>query len=223
MSDGEPGSQQPASAGLERRAKVGPLAEGLRRLADTLESNQALYEPIAFEREATLLAQCFREFLCREPGLHQVPETMFRECRAAWLRAWQQSPREMERRCESLLGRLPHHVADESDLSWRLHLLVEVLAALQDPARVLALTEAPDSEGTGPRSGIHVEDRGATDALLLWGQMTTEEFLLSWARLDPDLVRRCAVLVGVSLTRPNLATKRKLHALAVRMFRNTLM
>ncbi len=218
MSNGKSASSGPAP---ERRAKVAPLAEGLRKLADTLESNQALYEPIAFEREATALVQRFREFLHLEPKLHRVSEVMFRECRAAWLRAWQQAPGEMERRCEEVLGRLPHHVADESDLSWRLHVLVEVLDRLRDPVRVLALTET--SRALEPAEGVHVEDRGATDALLLWGQMTLEEFLLSWAKLDPDLVRRCAGLVGVTVSRPTLAAKRKLHSQAVRMFRNTRM
>lgn len=219
MSEGECGSV------LERRAKVGPLAEGLRKLADTLEANQALYEPITFEREATLLAQRLREFLLREPALHRVSERMFLECRAAWLRAWQQAPAEMERRCENVLGRLPHHVAEESEVSWRLHLLVEVILLMPDAAGVLALTEAQGVESPvrGMGGGVHVEDRGATDALLLWGQMSQEEFLLSWGRLDPGLLRRCAGLVGVTLTRPTLAAKRKLHALAVRLFRNTRM
>jgi len=221
MSNGKPGHHGSAAAGPERRAKVAPLADGLRKLADTLDANQALYDPIAFEREATALVQRFREFLQIESQFHRVPEAKFRECRAAWLRAWQQHPGEMERRCEEVLGRLPHHVGDESDLTWRLHVLVEVLDCLGDAGKVLAMAEP--TRQPEPPSGIHVEDTGATDALLLWGQMTLEEFLLGWGRLDPELVKRCAHLVGVTVTRPTLAAKRKLHSQAVRMFRNTRM
>jgi hypothetical protein len=206
----------------ERRAKVTALAEGLRRLADTLEANQALYDPLAFERDATALARGFRAFLRREPELHRVPEGAFRACRAAWLRAWQENPGELERRCEAVLGRLPHHVADESEVSWRLHLLVEVLLRLRDPDRVLELTGAASSSAAEGGGG-HVEDVAATEAMLAWGQLTLEEFLLGWTKLDPDLVRRCAALVGVAMTRPSLAVKRKLHGLAVRLYRNTMM
>jgi hypothetical protein len=220
MSNGKPGMGSHGS-GPERRARVTNLADGLRKLADTLEANQALYEPIAFEREATALVQRFRDFLQIEAKLHRVPEKMFRECRAAWLRGWQQHPGDMERRCEDVLGRLPHHLADESELSWRLHVLVEVLECVGDADAVLAMTESHSQPA--PPSGMHVEDQGATDALLLWGQMTLEEFLLAWAKLNPDLVQRCATLVGVTVTRPTLAAKRKLHSQAVRMFRNTRM
>jgi hypothetical protein len=220
---GKPVSFGTTSSGPERRAKVTTLAEGLRKLADTLEANQALYEPIAFEREATSLVQRFREFLQTESKLHRVPEKMFLECRAAWLRGWQQHPGEMQSRCEEILGRLPHHLPDESELSWRLHVLVEVLESVRDVDQVLAIT-APRTRASESSDGAnHVEDQRATDALLLWGQMTLEEFLLGWAKLDPDLVKRCAALVGVTVTRPTLAAKRKLHALAVRLFRNTRM
>jgi len=205
------------------RARVTGLVEGLRRLADLLEAHQALYDPVVFEREASALAQGFKEFQAREPRWHRVPETSFRECRAAWLRAWQERPAEMERRCEGILGRLPHHVAEETEVSWRLHLLVEVLVHLGDSGRVLEMIRMPEPEAeTGPGGeGAHVEDAEATEALLTWGEMTFEEFLLGWGKLDGELVRRCAGLVGVTMTRPSLAVKRKLHGLAVRMARNT--
>ncbi len=210
-----------AGAGAGRRVKVANLAEGLRKLADTLEANQALYDPVAFEREAGAMAEGFRSFLQREPELHRVAEKSFLECRAAWLQAWQHHPDAMTRRCEEVTGRLPHRFPDESEIGWRLQLLVEALARLGGTERVLALTEMPAS-GDIP-AGQHVEDTAATEALLLWGQMTQEEFLLAWGRLDPELVQRCASLVGVTLTRPTLAAKRKLHAQAVRLFRNTRM
>jgi hypothetical protein len=220
---GKPVSHGTTGSGPERRAKVTTLADGLRKLADTLEANQALYEPIAFEREATALVQRFREFLQIESKLHRVPEKLFLQCRAAWLRGWQLHPGEMRTRCEEILGRLPHHLADETELSWRLHVLVEVLETIPDADRVLAVCQPRTHSDETPSSTSHVEDQGATDALLLWGQMTLEEFLLAWAKLDPELVKRCATLVGVTITRPTLAAKRKLHSLAVRLFRNTRM
>ncbi len=204
------------------RDQVARVAGELRDAAARLEKHQPLYESFALSRLLAGLEEGLERFRREELEAHRVLESTYLRHRAAWLRAWQRSEPAMRERVDRLLGRLPEPEEDEPETGYRLRVLVFALETIPDETAVAALCEeVPGSAGPAAASGGHTRDPEAKEALLTWGQMELAEFLEAWPAMDPGLVDRACAMVGIAHKRVTLATKKRLHATAVRFYRNT--
>lgn len=199
----------------------------LRALADQLERLGPLLNAATLKTEWNKLASAAARLSHLQPNDVLAPLEDYLACRHGWLEAANKGAESLAEFCKSALGAKSKALATQrgEDLEDRdLRLLGLCLNAAGREAVLAAIAAAQAL--VKPKEACPealIQDHSARDALLQWGEMPLDEFLVLSSSVAVDLIKRSGALLGFKLSSKNPAGLKKLHKAAMQFHRNTRM
>ena len=207
------------AAALER------LCDLLKHTADQLRTEEPLLDAQKLGPHGEVLRKAVEIFQDALPAARLADKKEYVSLRAAWLEAWNSDAARMEAATSHALGIrfFPQPTDARFIVWWRLRLLALMLAHAGEERTRKLVQKVEEALLTTTELGFGMDiDREAHHALREWGRMDEEPFLSSWKKLDAELLRRAAIVVGLKPPgRWNGAQKSDLHRRARRFARNT--
>ena len=201
------------------------LGDALRHIAEQLRAEEPLLDAQKLAPHGEILQKAIEIFENALPDARIADKKDYLSLRAAWLEAWASDEQRMEGAASHALGvNFPPPPDDtRGGPWWRLRLLAVMLSHAGE-ARTRQLVQCvEESLLTTTELGFGLDiDREAHNALREWGRLDEAELLGRWKKLDTDLLKRAAKVIGLSAPKRWSETQRsEFHRRSRRFARNT--